>query len=112
MKLNYVIKYAADMNEAVAFYRDKLGLELRVQYPGWAEFVTGETTLALHPASDEHPAGSLSLGFGVGDFDEFYAGALEDGIEFTAAPTDMRGHRIARFKDSEGAECSVSGKAE
>ncbi|HTG75296.1 MAG TPA: VOC family protein, partial [Terriglobia bacterium] len=63
MKLNYVIKYAADMNEAVAFYRDKLGLELRVQYPGWAEFVTGGTTLALQPASDEHPAGSLSLGF-------------------------------------------------
>ena len=112
MKLNYVIKYAADMNEAVAFYRDKLGLELRVQYPGWAEFVTGGITLALQPASDEHPAGSLSLGFGVDDFDEFYAGARKDGIEFTAEPTDMRGQRIARFKDSEGAECSVSGKAE
>jgi len=26
MKLNYVIKYVADMNEAVAFYRDTLGL--------------------------------------------------------------------------------------
>jgi catechol 2,3-dioxygenase-like lactoylglutathione lyase family enzyme len=112
MKLNYVIKYAADMNEAVAFYRDKLGLQLKVQYPGWAEFVTGETILALQPASDEHPAGSLSLSFGVDDFDEFYAGARKDGIEFTAEPTDTRGHRIARFKDSEGTECSISGKAE
>jgi catechol 2,3-dioxygenase-like lactoylglutathione lyase family enzyme len=34
MKLNYVIKYVADMNEAVAFYRDTLGLELRFQSPG------------------------------------------------------------------------------
>src|SRR5688572_28018723 len=98
------------MNEAVAFYRDKLGFELRAQYPGWAEFATGETTLALQPASDEHPAGSASIGLGVDDFDDFYARATEAGIEFTAEPTDMRGHRVARFKDSDGAECSVSGK--
>ena len=110
MKLNYVIKYVADMNEAVAFYRDKLGFELRTQYPGWAEFATGETTLALHPASEEHPAGSTSIGLGVDDFDDFYAKANEDGIEFTSYPTDIRGQRVARFKDSEGAECSVSGK--
>ena len=110
MKLNYVIKYVADMNTAVAFYRDQLGFELRVQYPGWAEFATGETTLALHPASDEHPAGSASIGLGVDDFDDFYAKATADGIEFTSDPTDMHGHRIARFKDSDGAECSVSGK--
>ena len=110
MKLNYVIKYVADMNTAVAFYRDQLGFELRVQYPGWAEFATGETTLALHPASDEHPAGSASIGLGVDDFDDFYAKATADGIEFTSDPTDMHGHRIARFKDLDGAECSVSGK--
>ena len=110
MKLNYVIKYVADMNDAVAFYRDQLGFELRTQYPGWAEFATGETTLALQPATDEHPPGSASLGLGVDDFDDFYAKAVEDGVEFTSYPADMRGHRIARFRDWEGDECSVSGK--
>ena len=110
MKLNYVIKYVADMDKAVGFYRDALGFELRMQYPGWTEFATGETTLALHPASDEHPAGSASLGLGVDDLDDFYSKASNAGIEFTAEPTDIHGHRIARFKDSEGAECSVSGK--
>jgi len=112
MKLNYVIKYVADMNRAVAFYRDTLGFELKFQYPGWSEFATGETTLALHPASDEHPVGTASIGLGVEDFDDFYASASAAGIEFTAEPTDMHGHRIARFLDSEGGECGVSGKVD
>ena len=110
MKLNYVIKYVADMDKAVAFYRDRLGLELRFQSPDWTEFSTGETTLALHAASDSHPAGSASVGFGVDDIDRFYEDAKNDGVEFTAEPTETFGHRIARFKDCEGAECSVSSK--
>ncbi|MEO8041967.1 MAG: VOC family protein [Acidobacteriota bacterium] len=110
MKLNYVIKYVADMENAVAFFRDRMGLELRFQSPGWTEFATGETTLALHAASASHPAGSAQLGFGVKDIEAFYSTAKADGIEFTAEPTETFGQRIARFKDSEGAECSVSGK--
>ena len=109
MKLNYVIKYVADMNTAVEFFRDRLGVELRFESPHWTEFSTGDTTLALHIASDSHPAGSASLGFGVADIDAFYRTAKSDGIEFTAEPTETFGVRIAKFKDSEGAECSVSG---
>jgi catechol 2,3-dioxygenase-like lactoylglutathione lyase family enzyme len=37
------------MNKAVKFYRDVLGLKFKFESPGWSEFVTGETTLALHP---------------------------------------------------------------
>lgn len=110
MKLNYVIKYVADMDKAVNFFRDRLGLELRFQSPHWTEFATGETTLALHAASDEHPAGSSSIGFSVDDIDEFCSRAASDGVEFTSPPTETFGSRIARFKDSEGAECGVSGK--
>ena len=110
MHLTYVIKYVADMNTAVAFFKDKLGLELKFQSPGWSEFSTGETTLALHAASDSHPAGTASLGFGVGDVDEFFASAAGGGVKFTADPVETFGRRIARFRDSEGAECSVSGR--
>ena len=53
MKLNYVIKFVADMNRAVKFYRDVLGLALKFESPDWSEFITGETTLALHPVSEE-----------------------------------------------------------
>jgi len=51
LKLNYVIKFVTDMGRAVRFYRDVLGFPIKFESPGWSEFVTGETTLALHPAS-------------------------------------------------------------
>jgi len=60
MKLSYVIKFVADMNRAVKFYRDVLGLDLKFESPGWSEFATGETTLALHPASEKIPRGPLN----------------------------------------------------
>ena len=54
MRLTYAIKYVADMEQPIAFYRDKLGLELKFESPFWTEFSTGETVLALHPASEEN----------------------------------------------------------
>ena len=110
VRLTYVIKYVADMERAVKFYKEQLGVALRFQSPAWTEFETGETTLALHPASAEHPAGTSQLGFGAPDIDGFYAEKKDNGVEFTSAPTETFGSRIAKFKDSEGAECSVSGK--
>jgi catechol 2,3-dioxygenase-like lactoylglutathione lyase family enzyme len=41
-KLSYAIKFVADMDRAVQFYRDTLGLSLKFQSPGWSEFVTGQ----------------------------------------------------------------------
>jgi len=38
MKLAYVIKFVADMNRAVKFFRDVLGLPLKFESPGWSEF--------------------------------------------------------------------------
>ena len=108
MRLNYAIKFVADMDKAVAFYRDTLGLELKFASPFWTEFATGETSLALHPASDENPAGSVQLGFGVEDLDGLYGRRDELGIAFTQPPTDMHGTSIGRFRDCEGAEVSVS----
>ena len=61
-QFRYVIKFVADMNRAVKFYRDTLGLQLKFESPGWSEFVTGETTLALHPASEKSPAGKDRIG--------------------------------------------------
>ena len=108
MQLRYAIKYVADMERAVAFHRDTLGLTLKFASPFWSEFDTGGTTLALHAASDEHPAGNVQLGFGVDDLAAFYAAREEKGLTFTAAPEQRFGATIARFLDSEGAETSVS----
>jgi lactoylglutathione lyase len=109
MRLTYAIKYVADMDKAVAFHRDVLGLDLKFQSPYWSEFDTGETTLALHAASAEHAAGSVQLGFGTDSLVEFFDRREELGLTFTQPPTEMHGIHIARFHDIDGAETSVSG---
>jgi catechol 2,3-dioxygenase-like lactoylglutathione lyase family enzyme len=109
MRLNYAIKFVADMDTAIAFYRDTLGLELKFASPFWSEFATGETTLALHPASTENPAGGVQLGFTVDSLGEFYDRRDELRVSFTQEPTEMHGVHIARFRDVDGAETSVSG---
>jgi lactoylglutathione lyase len=109
MRLSYAIKYVADMDRAIAFHRDVLGLEVKFASPFWTELVTGETTLALHAASPEHPAGSVQLGFAANDLGGFYERRDELGLTFTQPPTEMHGMHIARFRDIDGAETSVSG---
>ena len=111
MQLTYAIKFVADMDRAIAFHRDVLGLPLKFQSPEWSEFATGGTTLALHSASQENPAGTVQLGFASEDLAAFYARREELGVEFTQPPTPMHGVHIARFRDPEGAETSVSGPA-
>jgi predicted enzyme related to lactoylglutathione lyase len=108
MKLAYVIEFVSDMNRAVKFYRDVLGFQLKFESPGWSEFVTGETTLALHPASQENAAGTVELGFTVPDVQEFHKQMGAKGVQFTMLPTKQDyGGLLARFVDSEGGHSSV-----
>jgi lactoylglutathione lyase len=109
MRLSYAIKYVEDMDRAIAFYRDTLGLELKFQSPFWSEFSTGDTVLALHPSSDDNPAGSVELGFAVDNLGEFYARRDELGVHFTSEPKEMHGVHIAQIRDVDGANVSVSG---
>jgi lactoylglutathione lyase len=73
MKLTYVMKFVSNMDDAVRFYRDTLGLPLKSQSPGWSEFATGSTILALHPSSERNPPGTVGLGFSVDDLQAFHA---------------------------------------
>ena len=108
-KLTHVIEFVADMDRAVTFYRDTLGLQLKFQSAGWSEFSTGETTLALHPASEKNPAGKVELGFGVPDLQQFHAELTSRGVEFSMPPKKQDfGGTLAQFVDSEGAHVTVS----
>ncbi len=108
MKLSYVIKFVADMNRAVKYYRDVLGLQLKFESPSWSEFVTGETRLALHPASAKNPAGAVELGFTVPDIQKFHQDMVAKGVQFSMPPTKQDfGGLLAQFVDSEGGHCSV-----
>ncbi len=114
-QLRYAIKFVADMDKAVKFYRDVVGLTLKFESPGWSEFVTEETTLALHPTSDKNPAGKVELvelGFTVPDVEAFYRDMSAKDVLFSMPPKKQDfGGVLAQFVDSEGADCSVGAEA-
>ncbi|MFN8139182.1 MAG: VOC family protein [Fimbriimonadales bacterium] len=47
-----VFAFTADMDTAVAFYRDVLGLTPKMVSPYWSEFDVNGTRLALHPGAN------------------------------------------------------------
>jgi predicted enzyme related to lactoylglutathione lyase len=109
-KLTYVIEFVADMDRAVKFYKDMLGLAVKFQSPGWSEFATGEVTFALHPASEKNPAGKIEMGFRVPDIQQFHTELTGKGVRFSMPPTKQDfGGTLAQFIDSEGAHVSVGG---
>ena len=113
-KIDYVMVNVSDMDRSVAFYRDTLGLRLKFESPGWSEFETGTTTLALHgeaPASGREnasmarpAAGTCSLGFSVPDLNSTYAELRERGARFVMPPTEQanEGIRLAVCLDPDG----------
>jgi predicted enzyme related to lactoylglutathione lyase len=107
-KLKYIIEFVADMDRAVKFYRDVVGLTLKFESPEWSEFATGETSLALHMASEKNRPGTYDVGFTVSELPQFYEKMQSKGVKFPMPPTKQDfGGTLAQFLDSEGAHPSV-----
>jgi predicted enzyme related to lactoylglutathione lyase len=116
---NYLMVNVSDMGRSVAFYRDTLGLPLKFESPGWTEFATGTTTLALHlapcpeakPAAASGPqAGSCSFGFSVDDIDATWKSLQARGTRFVMPPTlrEEEGIHLAVFLDPDGMSISLA----
>ena len=117
MRINYAIVFVSDMAQSVAFYRDVVGIPLKFESPGWTEFVTEGSTLALHrsdaPAPDDdtsqrETAGSCRTGFQVRNLDEFHSRMIENNVRCAQEPTETFGARIAQYIDPDGMVFSVS----
>lgn len=117
-KVDYTMVNVSDMSRSVAFYRDTIGLTLRFESPGWSEFETGGTTLALHaaPAAESRApsggptAGTCSIGFSVTDLDGACAELRGRGARFVMEPTDQpaEGIRLAVCIDPDGLAISFA----
>src|SRR6516225_8171669 len=105
-KVDYIKVNVSDMSRSVAFYRDILGLSLKFESPGWSEFQTGATTLALHlkrarvggegQAPPEPLAGTCSIGFSVEDLAATHR-ELEAGGTLFARPRPEQVNEAIRF---------------
>ena len=94
---------AQDMDRAVAFYRDVVGLDVRSASPRWTELTHGDATVALHGGGDGafHETG---LSFLVTDLDTACQEVEKGGGRVLKAPEDRPGEpiRLAHLADTEG----------
>ncbi len=103
-QIDYTMIVVSDMQRSVEFYRDTLGIPLKMQSPEWTEFDTGATTLALHgggtpkeyhdTGDQSKTAGACSIGFNVDDVDKTYEELKAKGIKFVMPPTQREGEGI------------------
>lgn len=104
-ELDHVYYWTVDMDRAVAFYQEVLGLKLvRRDGGNWAVFDAGGRQFALHGAIEGHPVspGGATAVFSVQDLDEARAMLADRGVEF-GHEGDVQGYaRFASFKDPDG----------
>ena len=81
--LSYVILYVPDAKEAVTFYKEKLGMTVKLDDEGWIELETGSVTLALHSSPDSTKSKERTTAvFSVEDVKEAYEGLKKSGVKF------------------------------
>jgi catechol 2,3-dioxygenase-like lactoylglutathione lyase family enzyme len=107
-RLRYAIKFVADMEKAVKFYHDVLGLEGKFESPGWSEFVTGDTTLELIRLPTR-TRGERRIGFYRCRCGGFLPGHERQGCSVQHGFQEAGFRRVAG--DSESAHCSVGPEA-
>jgi catechol 2,3-dioxygenase-like lactoylglutathione lyase family enzyme len=104
--IDYVYYWTAEMDRAVAFYRDVIGLTLvRQDGSQWAEFATEPVRFALHGATEGHPvrSGGAAVMFRVDDLDRARRTLQEKGVEFDEHSGEVEGFvRFATFRDPDG----------
>jgi len=104
--VDHVWFWVTDMDAAVVFYGDSLGLPMRMRHgDDWAEFDGGGIRVGLHGA--QHAGPSVPHGgtvvFEVDDLDLAKAGLEERGVTFDAHLGEVPGTaRYASFEDPDG----------
>jgi catechol 2,3-dioxygenase-like lactoylglutathione lyase family enzyme len=104
-ELDHVYYWTTDMERAVSFYRDVLGLLLaRRDGESWAVFDAGGRMFALHGAIEGRPVrpGGATAVFSVDDLDAARAHLIDRGVEFGHEGEVQGFARFASFHDPDG----------
>ena len=112
---DYVVLIVEQLERALTFYVEVLGLSLGHRSGPYAQLETGATRLALYergamaetlgralqPPAPDAPA--FELGFKVSDVDEAYSALSKQGVPIVMPPTDRHwGQRTAYVRDPDG----------
>ncbi|MFQ5838868.1 MAG: VOC family protein [Thermoplasmata archaeon] len=117
-KMDPIILFVSRFSDCLSFYRKALGLSLKKQVAGWAEFDVGGATFALHSMEDHEPKsstktheGPLALHFVTRDMKrvqeaiEAWGGSMVEGPE----EKDYSTSKVleATFRDPDGNEMEI-----
>ena len=98
----YTLVFVRDMARAVAFYRDALGLTVRITSPAWSELEIAGATIALQ-SGREPGERETALGFKVLNIDAIANAIVEAGGFIHAPKTQAQGEpAIIKAGDTEG----------
>jgi catechol 2,3-dioxygenase-like lactoylglutathione lyase family enzyme len=99
--ISVVYLYVRDLDAALEFFRDQLGVPLESDETGWAEAAFGGTRFALHAWHEGAPepgSGGVRISFSVDDVDAAAARLRDAGVE--VGPVERADY---------GAHCDVAG---
>jgi predicted enzyme related to lactoylglutathione lyase len=96
--------FVTDMDRAVEFYRDQLGLEMRFTNPFWSEFLVDGFPIGLqYIGAGQVPGGSgATIDFEVTDIEDVIGRLKTHGTEFVAEVLDQPFGKLAKFRDPDG----------
>jgi catechol 2,3-dioxygenase-like lactoylglutathione lyase family enzyme len=103
-----VTVYVSNMDKAVRFYSETLGLKLAYRFGDhWASVEAGKgLTIGLHPASAQSPAGrkgSMAIGLELKGSIQDAVKALEaKGVKFQGIANEGKAGAFAGFEDPDG----------
>lgn len=110
-RVDYVIHYVESLQRSVAFYRDVIGLQVRIEGDGYVEFAMDNTKFALFDQSqlptligrDGGSAPCGEIGFLVDDVDSEAERLRALGAEILTGPVDRPWHeRTLHVADPDG----------
>jgi lactoylglutathione lyase len=110
-RVDYVIQYVESLMRSVAFYRDVVGLKVRIEGDGYIEFAMENTKFALFERSKlpelicreggNPPCGEV--GFLIDDVDAEADRLIGLGVEILSGPVDRPWHeRTLHIADPDG----------
>jgi lactoylglutathione lyase len=111
LRVDYVIHYVESLNRSVAFYRDAIGLRVRIEGDGYVEFEMENTKFSLFERSKlpdligreggSPPCGEI--GFLIEDVDAEAERLRGLGVEILSGPVDRPwGERTLHIADPDG----------
>jgi catechol 2,3-dioxygenase-like lactoylglutathione lyase family enzyme len=112
-KIGLIMLGTKDLERSLAFYRDRLGLTVQTEIPGFAFLDGGGVRLALSEEIarvSEHTAGATEVVFLVEGVRAAFEGLQGQGVEFTREPRAVAGPMwAANFNDPDGHRLSIFG---